>query len=253
MKRKIRFHPKVPDEVRDYLEHYASISQELAEAFWTELKLSLETLKNMLATYGLDESFLVKNSEFHLAHYGAPTNTTLYFYKGNFYEFLDKDKIEGVVILSINGGGSYSLVYIREENGQLYLPRMRIAEQPRKRTTPNKSYINYSFNGLSHEILSAGSEKLRAEIVLKSEVYGVPYQEALGIYSNSGIIWTAAGGIIKEATINYFIEAEEFEIKAFKDIESRELIGEWKSEGAVQRGDSHTIDLLNSKEVIPKP
>jgi len=43
MKRELVFHPKVPNEVRDYLEHYASISQELEEAFWTELNLSLES------------------------------------------------------------------------------------------------------------------------------------------------------------------------------------------------------------------
>lgn len=43
MKREIVFHPKVPNEVRDYLEHYASISPELEEAFWKELNLSLES------------------------------------------------------------------------------------------------------------------------------------------------------------------------------------------------------------------
>ena len=35
MKRRIVFHPKVPSEVREYLGHYAGISKELEEGFWS--------------------------------------------------------------------------------------------------------------------------------------------------------------------------------------------------------------------------
>ena len=214
----------------------------------------LEFLKDTFAKYGIKESYLIKNSDYHLAHHAAPTKSTLYFDEGKFYEPHDLENVEGVVIFSINGGGTYSLAYMREENGLLYLPSVKVAEQPKERPTPNRSYIEYAFHGLSHEMNAAGKEKLRAEIRLKSVVYGVPYVESRGIYGNSGIIWTAAGGRIQEATIYYFIEADEFEIKAFKSKESsQESVVGWKSEGAVQKGDSHTIDLIDGIEIKPEP
>lgn len=43
MTKKIVFHPKVPNEVRDYMEHYSSMSKELEDAFWKELTFSLES------------------------------------------------------------------------------------------------------------------------------------------------------------------------------------------------------------------
>jgi hypothetical protein len=40
--RKVLYHPKVPGEVRDFLEHNDSISGELGDSFWQELTEAIE-------------------------------------------------------------------------------------------------------------------------------------------------------------------------------------------------------------------
>lgn len=40
--RDVVYHPKVPSEVRGFLEHYDSISPKLGDAFWEELTESIE-------------------------------------------------------------------------------------------------------------------------------------------------------------------------------------------------------------------
>ncbi len=40
--RKIVYHPKVPAEVCDFLEHYDSISGDLGDSFWLELNEAIE-------------------------------------------------------------------------------------------------------------------------------------------------------------------------------------------------------------------
>ena len=40
--RKVLYHPKVPGEVRGFLEYYESISGELGDSFWQELTEAIE-------------------------------------------------------------------------------------------------------------------------------------------------------------------------------------------------------------------
>ena len=42
MRREVRFHRKVPSEVREFIKYYESISESLADGFWTELTKAID-------------------------------------------------------------------------------------------------------------------------------------------------------------------------------------------------------------------
>ena len=42
MSREVQFHRKVPSEVREFIKYYESISESLADGFWTELTEAIE-------------------------------------------------------------------------------------------------------------------------------------------------------------------------------------------------------------------
>lgn len=44
--KEVVYHPKVPAEVRAYLDHYEAISPDLGDSFWQELTEAIEYVRN---------------------------------------------------------------------------------------------------------------------------------------------------------------------------------------------------------------
>jgi plasmid stabilization system protein ParE len=50
------YHPKVPAEVRSFLEHYESISGDLGDSFWVELTEAIENARNFPERHHFDRT-----------------------------------------------------------------------------------------------------------------------------------------------------------------------------------------------------
>jgi hypothetical protein len=54
--KKVVYHPKVPAEVRGFLEHYESISGDLGDSFWVELAEAIEYARNFPERHHFDRT-----------------------------------------------------------------------------------------------------------------------------------------------------------------------------------------------------
>lgn len=54
--RRVVYHPKVPAEVRDFLEHYDGISANLGDSFWTELTEAIEYAREFPERHHFDRT-----------------------------------------------------------------------------------------------------------------------------------------------------------------------------------------------------
>ena len=54
--KKVVYHPKVPTEVRGFLEYYESISSELGDSFWIELTEAIEYARDFPERHHFDNS-----------------------------------------------------------------------------------------------------------------------------------------------------------------------------------------------------
>lgn len=52
----VDYHPKVPAEVRAFLDHYDSISRELGDSFWAELSDAIEYARDYPERHHFDRS-----------------------------------------------------------------------------------------------------------------------------------------------------------------------------------------------------
>jgi len=54
--RKVVYHPKVPPEVRNFVEHYDSISSDLGDSFWFELTEAIEYAREFPERHHFDRT-----------------------------------------------------------------------------------------------------------------------------------------------------------------------------------------------------
>lgn len=50
------YHPKVPAEVREFLDHYDSISREIGDSFWNELTEAIEYARDFPERHHFDRT-----------------------------------------------------------------------------------------------------------------------------------------------------------------------------------------------------
>ena len=50
------YHPRVPTEVRDFLDHYDSISSDLGDSFWSELTEAIEYAREFPERHHFDRT-----------------------------------------------------------------------------------------------------------------------------------------------------------------------------------------------------
>lgn len=54
--RRLVYHPKVPGEVREFLDHYQSISADLGDSFWAEFMEAVEYAREFPERHHFDRS-----------------------------------------------------------------------------------------------------------------------------------------------------------------------------------------------------
>lgn len=54
--RTVVYHPKVPAEVREFLDHYDSISRDLGDSFWNELAEAIEYVRDFPERHHFDRT-----------------------------------------------------------------------------------------------------------------------------------------------------------------------------------------------------